>query len=97
MNDAAWFLLIALSALALASMSVRSVLSHRGQALAVYVVTLVLAAGAGVGIAVAVDGSYAVLGGVIGVAAVEVGPTFAKVAGATIRRVAGKVGKDKSE
>lgn len=97
MNDAAWFLLIALSALALASMSVRSVLAHRGQALVVYVVTLVLAAGAGVGIAVAVDDSYAVLGGVIGVAAVEVGPTAAKVVGTVARKAAARFGKDKSE
>lgn len=97
MNDAAWFLLIALSSLALASMSVRSVLSHRGQALVVYVVTLLLAAGAGVGIACAWDTGYCVLGGVIGVAAVEIGPTIAKVAGATIRRLASKVGKDKEE
>jgi len=92
MNDTGWFLLVALSALALASMAVRGVTRYRGVELGVYVVTMTLAAGAGCGVAAAWDAEYLVLGGVCGLACVEVGPAVARVTVATVKRLAGKLG-----
>lgn len=93
MSDTGWFLVIALSALALASMSVRGVVSMRGVELGVYVGVLVLCAGAGCGIAAAIDDTHVVLGGVVGVACVEVGPFVARL----VRQVAGRLAKKVGE
>ena len=92
MNETGWFVLVALSAIALASMTVRGVTRYRGVELAVYCLTMTLAAGAGCGVAAAWDSEYLVLGAVCGLAAVELGPLVARVAVTTVRRLAGKLG-----
>lgn len=92
MNETGWFLLIALSAIALASMAVRGVTKYRGAELAVYVLTMTLAACAGCGVAAAWDSEYLVLGAVCGLAAVELGPAVGRVAVATVKRLASKLG-----
>lgn len=97
MNETGWFLLIALSALALASMAIRGVAKYRGVELVVYILAMTLAAGAGCGIGVALDSDYLVLGGVCGVACVEVGPAVARVTVATVKRLAGKLGAKDGE
>ena len=83
MSDTGWFLLVALSALALASMTIRGVAAKRGRELVVYLAAMAFCAGGGALIAGAIDTGHCVLGAVVGVAAVEVGPAI----GAAIRKV----------
>ena len=83
MSDTGWFLVIALSALALASMTIRGVAAKRGRELVVYLAAMAFCAGGGALIAGAFDTGHCVLGAVVGVAAVEVGPAI----GAAVRKV----------
>ena len=91
MSDGGWFLLVAFSALALASMAVRSIPKHRGAELGVYLLTIGLAAATGCGVAAAIDASWVVVGAVAGVAAVEVGPAIARAVRGIIHRRGGKL------
>ena len=83
MSDTGWFLYIALSALALASMTIRGVAAKRGRELVVYLVAMAFCAGGGALIAGAIDSNHTALGFIVGIAAVEVGPAI----GAAIRKV----------
>ena len=78
MSGFGWFLLIAFSAVALASMTILAVPKHRGSELVAYLVAIVLAALSGAGIAAVVDAGWFMVGAVAGVASIEVGPAIAR-------------------
>ena len=86
MNELGWIVLVAVSAIALASMALRGVARLRGRELAVYGLTLGFAAWLGGVIAVEIDEAYAGLGLAVGLACVELGPTVGSVARKLIRR-----------
>jgi uncharacterized membrane protein len=92
MSDTGWFLLVALSALALASMTIRGVAQKRGRELVVYLVAMAFCAGGGALIAAAIDTGHCVLGAVCGVAAVEIGPAIGTAVRKVIRAKADKAG-----
>jgi hypothetical protein len=85
MTELAWLILIAVSALALASMTVRGVTRYRGPELVAYIVAVAMVAVLGAVIAAAVDDTHTVLGGVIGVGVVEVAPTIGTAVRGLIR------------
>jgi hypothetical protein len=62
MSGLGWFLLIAFSSVALASMTLRAIPRQRGAEFVVYLLTIALAALAGLGVAVAIDSSWAIVG-----------------------------------
>ena len=86
MSETGWIVLVALAAIALASMTVRDVAKLRGRELHVYLVAAGLAAFLGGAIAVEIDGSYCGLGIAEGLACVELGPVVGQVARKIIRR-----------
>lgn len=90
MSDVGWFLLVAFSAIALASMVVRAVPKHRGAELVAYLAAIVLAGLAGAGIAAAIDSAWVMVGAVAGVASIEVGPAIGRAVKARIAKRGGE-------
>ena len=86
MSELGWLVLVAVSAVALASMALRGVARLRGRELAVYGLTLGFAAWLGGVIATEIDEAYAGLGLAVGLACVELGPVVGQVARKIIRR-----------
>jgi hypothetical protein len=97
MNEFGWFLLIALAALSVASMTIRGAVKHRGPPLVAYLVASVLCASCGASLAHAVDPSYTVLGALSGLAAVELGPAIATGVRRVIASVSARFGRGEDE
>jgi hypothetical protein len=92
MSDTGWFLVIALSALALASMTIRGVAAKRGRELASYLAAMAFCGGGGALLAGAIDDGHMALGCIVGVAAVEIGPAIGTAIRKVIRAKADKAG-----
>jgi hypothetical protein len=88
MSDTGWFLVIALSALALASMTIRGVAAKRGRELASYLAAMAFCGGGGALLAGAIDSGHMALGCIVGVAAVEIGDAAAPA----LRAIIGAIG-----
>ena len=86
MSGLGWFLLIAFSSVALASMTLRAIPRQHGAELVVYLLAIALAALAGLGVAVAIDSSWGIVGAAAGVASIEVGPAIARAVKAVIAK-----------
>lgn len=95
MTTIAWFFLIALCALSMASMSVQGWVVRTGEQRTAYIIALLVCATAGGLIAWDVSATmpYAVLGAIVGLAAIELGPHTVRLvvwaARAAARRVIG--------
>jgi hypothetical protein len=94
MSDLGWVFVVALAALSLASMALRRLAEKSARHLTVYGGTLGVCALGGGLIAHAVDSSAWALGGVIGIASLELGPAVLTGARKVVAKVAGRFGGD---
>lgn len=95
MTTFAWFLLIAICAVSLASMAVQGWVGLRGEKRTAFIGALVVCATGGAVIAseVSREPGYIALGAVIGLGLVELGPHVLRGLAAIIRGVSGRIGR----